>query len=151
GDIEEPGTPRTLRPPKARDGAAGAERRVNSCARGLSIAAENGGGNTGDRESGSGALMRDYKAAAGAQGRSFGMAFRVRVVCGTFFLCFSAVLGRAVYLQWHEKDHLQGLAEEQYVRELEIPAKRGDVFDRRGIPLAQSVDVDSIWVDPSLL
>ncbi len=37
------------------------------------------------------------------------------------------------------------------MRQIEIPARRGDFFDRRGVPLAQSVEVDSIWIDPSLL
>jgi cell division protein FtsI (penicillin-binding protein 3) len=62
-----------------------------------------------------------------------------------------AALGRAVFLQVYERDKLRGLAQDQYVRQIEIPARRGDIFDRRGAPFAQSVEVDSIWVDPSML
>src|SRR6185312_11635997 len=68
-----------------------------------------------------------------------------------FFLLLGVVLVRAAYLQVVQRDKLHGLAEDQYVRELEIPAKRGDIYDRRGTPLAQSVEVDSIWVDPTAL
>ena len=98
-------------------------------------------------------MQRDWKAVSSQQPvePTRGMALRVKLIGAFFFLALGAVLSRAVYLQWHENGKLQEMAEEQYVRELEIPAKRGDVFDRRGIPLAQSVDVDSIWVDPSLL
>ncbi len=63
----------------------------------------------------------------------------------------TGVLGRAVILQLYEGERLRELAQDQYVRQIEIPARRGDIFDRRGVPLAQSVEVDSIWVDPSML
>ena len=32
-----------------------------------------------------------------------------------------------------------------------LRAKRGEIVDRRGVKLASSVDVDSVWVDPSML
>jgi cell division protein FtsI (penicillin-binding protein 3) len=95
--------------------------------------------------------MRDFKPSSREVDFSRGMVLRVRMVRALFFLCLAGVLGRAVYLQWHERGRLQEMAEDQYVRELEIPAKRGDVFDRRGSPLAQSVEVESVWADPSLL
>jgi cell division protein FtsI (penicillin-binding protein 3) len=76
---------------------------------------------------------------------------RLLFLGGLFALLLVAVLGRALQLQVKMREKLRGLAEEQYVRALEIPAKRGDIYDRHGGPLAQSVEVDSIWVDPSLL
>ena len=78
---------------------------------------------------------------------------RLRVVLlGVCFFCgLGAAFVRAVNLQVHQTLKLKGLAEDQYVRDIEIPARRGDIFDRRGVPLAQSVDVDSIWLDPSIL
>ncbi|MBI3185524.1 MAG: PASTA domain-containing protein [Myxococcales bacterium] len=79
------------------------------------------------------------------------MKLRVRLVGAAFLFCLLGVLARAVSLQVFERDRLRELAEDQYVRQVEIPARRGDIFDRRGVPLAQSVEVDSIWVDPSLL
>ena len=68
-----------------------------------------------------------------------------------FWGLLAAVFGRALILQVYEGERLRELAQDQYVRQIEIPARRGDIFDRHGVPLAQSVEVDSIWVDPSLL
>ncbi|MFN0063203.1 MAG: penicillin-binding transpeptidase domain-containing protein [Myxococcaceae bacterium] len=89
---------------------------------------------------------RDLKVARAQAGRH-----RVLALFALFFTGFGLVLGRAVYLQVHQGQRLAEMAQGQYVRELEIPARRGDVFDRRGVALAQSVEVDSVWVDPSLL
>lgn len=79
------------------------------------------------------------------------MRLRVSLVGVVFVALLVGMFARAVNLQIHQRERLQGMAEDQYLRELEIPARRGDIFDRRGTPLAQSVDVDSIWVDPSML
>jgi cell division protein FtsI (penicillin-binding protein 3) len=78
---------------------------------------------------------------------------RIRVVfLGVVFLCLlGAVLARAVVLQVFDTDRLRELAQDQYVRQIDIPARRGDILDRREVALAQSVEVDSIWVDPTLL
>ncbi|MGA9525932.1 MAG: penicillin-binding protein [Myxococcaceae bacterium] len=95
--------------------------------------------------------MRDLKsvAAPGKGGRW--MTLRVRLLGGAFLLLLCVVYGRAVQLQVFDQDKLEGMARDQYVRSIEIPARRGDIFDRRGSPLAQSVEVDSIAVDPSML
>ncbi|MFL5346979.1 MAG: penicillin-binding transpeptidase domain-containing protein [Hyalangium sp.] len=95
--------------------------------------------------------MRDLKAARVPETNTKWLRLRVMVMGGLFLGLLSLVFGRAVYLQVHEQDKLRELAQDQYVRQIEIPARRGDIFDRRGTPLAQSVEVDSIWVDPSML
>lgn len=79
------------------------------------------------------------------------MRVRVSLVGVVFVALLAGMFARAVNLQIHQQERLKGMAQDQYLRELEIPARRGDIFDRRGTPLAQSVDVDSIWVDPSML
>jgi cell division protein FtsI (penicillin-binding protein 3) len=78
---------------------------------------------------------------------------RVRVwLMGAVFLAgLVAVFTRAVALQVHQNDRLREMARDQYIREVEIAARRGDIVDRVGAPLAQSVDVDSIWADPTEL
>ena len=78
------------------------------------------------------------------------MRVRVSLVGVVFVALLAGMFARAVNLQIHQRERLKGMAQDQYLRELEIPARRGDIFDRRGTPLAQSVDVDSIWVDPSV-
>ncbi len=97
--------------------------------------------------------MRDLKrrAAPETDDPARWMRLRLSLVGVVFLGLLAAVFARAVQLQVRERERLRGLAQDQYVREIEIPARRGDIFDRRGVPLAQSVDVDSIWVDPSQL
>ena len=87
----------------------------------------------------------------GGESAAAGLKFRV-VALGTFaFLLLGAMAYRAWHLQVREQAKLKGMAQDQYVRQIPVPARRGDIFDRRGIPFAQSVEVDSIWVDPAEL
>ncbi len=95
--------------------------------------------------------MRDFKTARAPEPNAKWLQLRVKLLCGFFLVLLGVAFGRAVQLQVYEQDKLRGLAQDQYVRQIEIPARRGDIFDRRGTPLAQSVEVDSIWVDPSML
>ncbi|MEW5739360.1 MAG: penicillin-binding protein [Myxococcota bacterium] len=95
--------------------------------------------------------MRDLKNMQVVEGPSSGMRLRVVLLGAVFLLLLAVIFGRAVHLQVHQQEKLKAFAEDQYVRAMEIPARRGDIFDRRGTPLAQSVEVDSVWVDPSLL
>lgn len=95
--------------------------------------------------------MRDLKHQPSSEAPSRWMRVRVSLVGFVFVALLLGLFARAVNLQIHQRERLQGMAQEQYLRELALPARRGDIFDRRGTPLAQSVDVDSIWVDPSML
>ncbi len=94
--------------------------------------------------------MKDYKA-TGRSSPSRWVRLRVVFLALVFWAVLGGVLLRAVILQVFEGERLRELAQDQYVRQIEIPARRGDIFDRHRLPLAQSVEVDSIWVDPSLL
>ena len=94
--------------------------------------------------------MKDYKA-TGRSPPSRWVRLRVVFLALVFWAVLAGVLVRAVILQVFEGERLRELAQDQYVRQIEIPARRGDIFDRNRLPLAQSVEVDSIWVDPSLL
>ncbi len=95
--------------------------------------------------------MRDFKASRAPEPNTRWLKLRILLLGGMFFALLATAFGRAVFLQVFEQDKLRGLAQDQYVRQIEIPARRGDISDRRGTPLAQSVEVDSIWVDPSML
>jgi cell division protein FtsI (penicillin-binding protein 3) len=95
--------------------------------------------------------VKDFKSARVPETHTKWMRLRVKLLASFFVTLLLAAFGRAVFLQVVERDKLRGLAQDQYVRQIEIPARRGDIFDRRGTPLAQSVEVDSIWVDPSML
>jgi cell division protein FtsI (penicillin-binding protein 3) len=63
----------------------------------------------------------------------------------------TAIEGRLVYLQVIDRADLVDRAERQQMRTRPLPAKRGDILDRRGRVLATSVDADSIYAIPSAL
>jgi cell division protein FtsI (penicillin-binding protein 3) len=66
-------------------------------------------------------------------------------------LLSALVLGwRAVYLQWIERDFLQGQGDARSLRTVELAANRGVIMDRNGEPLAISAPVDSVWVNPQV-
>ncbi|HEY8209306.1 MAG TPA: penicillin-binding protein [Myxococcaceae bacterium] len=79
------------------------------------------------------------------------MRVRVALVGAVLLMGLSGDLLRAVQLQVFERSRFLDMAEGQYLRQVEIPARRGDIFDRKGTPLGQSVEVDSLWADPSML
>ncbi len=95
--------------------------------------------------------MRDLKNMQTTEAPTKWMRFRVSLLGVVFFVLLLGVFGRAWNLQVNQKVRLKGFAEDQYVRAMETPAKRGEIVDRRGVKLASSVDVDSVWVDPSML
>jgi cell division protein FtsI (penicillin-binding protein 3) len=67
-------------------------------------------------------------------------------------ILFAAVGRRAIRLQvGEESDRLRGLAEEQYLREVELPPRRGRILDRNRAELASTADVDSIFCNPRRL
>jgi cell division protein FtsI (penicillin-binding protein 3) len=68
-----------------------------------------------------------------------------------FLLCSVALIARAVNLQVTETEFLQGQGEARFMRELEVPTRRGNIVDRSGEPLAVSTPVDSVWVNPAEL
>ena len=81
--------------------------------------------------------MRDFKSARAPEPNQKWLRLRVKLLAGFFVALLVAAFGRAVQLQVFERDKLRGLAQDQYVRQIEIPARRGDIFDRRGTPFAQ--------------
>jgi len=66
-------------------------------------------------------------------------------------LCSVALIARAVNLQVTESEFLQGQGEARFMREVEVPTRRGNIQDRWGEPLAVSTPVDSVWVHPGEL
>ncbi len=94
--------------------------------------------------------MRDLKSLRTAPSHGKWLRLRVMALAGLFLVLLGGTFWRAVVLQVVQREKLKGMAQDQYVRQVEIPARRGDIFDRRAAPLAQSVEVDSIWVDPSM-
>lgn len=64
----------------------------------------------------------------------------------TFFIVL-----RLVFLNTVKSDYLEKQLNTRIMRTITLPAMRGDITDRDGIPLAVSTPVDTIWADPSEL
>ena len=77
--------------------------------------------------------------------------FRIYLVAVFFLAGLVVILGRAFQLQVLEKDHLDALARLGYRGIINLPPKRGIIFDREGHELAISVEVGSIYAHPKLV
>jgi cell division protein FtsI (penicillin-binding protein 3) len=75
---------------------------------------------------------------------------RVRLLAAAaLFVSSFALLGsRAWVLQVRESKRLREMAEEQYLKDVELPSRRGRILDRNGAELAASAEVDSIYINP---
>ncbi len=76
---------------------------------------------------------------------------RIWLTALIMLLAVAMLLGRAVKLQVMETEFLQGQGEARFLRQVEIPTVRGNIFDRNGEPLAVSTPVESIWAHPGEL
>lgn len=75
-----------------------------------------------------------------------------RLVIGVVLLAaFASVTASAFYRQVVETDFLKNQGAKRFLRDREIPARRGVITDRHGEPLAMSTAVSTIWADPQLL
>lgn len=62
------------------------------------------------------------------------------------------ILGvRVLDLQGRQSDVMQARGEARYARVVPVPAHRGQITDRHGVPLALSTPMPSIWMDPRRL
>lgn len=74
--------------------------------------------------------------------------FRIKIVAFFFLVCMGILLGRAYYLQIVEGERLQAIAKEEYTEIIELPPKRGTIYDREHRVLALSVEAKSIYAHP---
>ena len=66
-------------------------------------------------------------------------------------LALTAVFGRLVQLQVVKAATFEDLGSKQRIHRVGLPAKRGTIFDRNGIPLAMSVDARAIYANPLVI
>ena len=76
--------------------------------------------------------------------------WRSRFVVALVALAFLALLGRAVQLQIVNTDFYQAQGERRFVHKEPLPASRGRLLDRNGLPLATSVALPSVQVEAKL-
>ncbi len=77
--------------------------------------------------------------------------WRFNLIC--FFVCFSflILLSRAAYIQVIEPDRLRYEGDLRSLRVKALPSARGMISDRHGEPLAVSVPVNAVYLDPVVL
>ena len=69
---------------------------------------------------------------------------RLEAVVGIVMLGLFLMVVRAVDLQWLQSDELAAAADSQRTRQFEVAAPRGQILDREGHALSESVEVSSI-------
>ena len=72
-----------------------------------------------------------------------------RLFCGALLVgSCTALAGRAAQLQFAPSPLLESHERKSLLQTLFLPAARGSLLDRYGMPLAVSTPVDSVWADP---
>ena len=72
------------------------------------------------------------------------------------FLCFIlsslviVLLGRSFYLQYIEADFLNTQGDKKHIKTFTIPSNRGTIYDRNLKPLAVSIPVNNLAIDPKV-
>lgn len=76
-------------------------------------------------------------------------ALRITAFMVLVAVIFIVLISRLFYLQVVQNQQFQQLSESNRLRLISIPARRGDILDKNGIPLATSEPVFSIFFTPS--
>jgi cell division protein FtsI/penicillin-binding protein 2 len=76
---------------------------------------------------------------------------RIRLLLVALVLALAGTLARAVWLQGVRAQPLSRLAATQQRQTVELPARRGTVFDRNGVPLAVGEQATTAFADPTLV
>jgi cell division protein FtsI (penicillin-binding protein 3) len=74
---------------------------------------------------------------------------RIRVLLIVVVVAFAASFGRAAWLQGVRAQPLGELAATQQRQTVEVPARRGTIFDRNGVPLALGEQATTVYADPT--
>ncbi|MFY9588481.1 MAG: penicillin-binding protein 2 [Actinomycetota bacterium] len=78
-------------------------------------------------------------------------AVRLFSLLGCLAVALAAIAGRLVHLQVVKAPMFEKLGSNQRVRTVLLPAKRGTIYDRNGVPLAMSVDARAIYANPQFI
>lgn len=66
-------------------------------------------------------------------------------------LAFGSIAARLTVLQVGDRRSLEALGLDQRVKTLDLPASRGQILDRRGVPLGITLDARDIYANPALV
>ncbi len=98
-----------------------------------------------------GARVVVRKRVKSSEGIAFNFRRRSQFLLGLLGMLLVAVVWSAFQRQVVEREFLRQEGEARYLRDWEIPARRGMILDRNGEPLAISSPVASVWTDPRKL
>lgn len=76
---------------------------------------------------------------------------RLVVLLALMLLAFGSIAARLAVLQVGDRSSLEALGLDQRVKTFDLPAARGQILDRRGVPLAITLDARDIYADPTLV
>ena len=96
-------------------------------------------------------MTRHSRSKVSSKKTSVAYPWRFRVLLLGFTLCLGAIGGYTFQLNWGQGDFLRQQGSMRATGGLTIPAYRGTVVDRNGVPLAVSTEVVSIGVNPQVL
>ncbi len=68
-----------------------------------------------------------------------------------FALLLTAITSRLIWIQVIEAPAYAAMATAQRMRDIELPARRGTIYDREGEPLAVSVDARTVYAAPNTM
>ena len=84
-------------------------------------------------------------------GKTTNCMMRRYLVLAVFALAVMGLFYRALDMQVLNQQFFKQQGDARHLRVVELPAHRGDIYDRNGEPLAISTPVDSVWANPSEL
>jgi len=76
---------------------------------------------------------------------------RASILCLCILVIFTALLCQLVRIQIFDHKRYTSLAFSQQFQKQDIPTRRGVIFDRNGLKLAESVQVSSVFADPLVI
>jgi cell division protein FtsI/penicillin-binding protein 2 len=83
--------------------------------------------------------------------KGFSSSYRTALLAGILLACFGALAVRLVWLHAINRDDLLATITRTRQQLIAETARRGDILDRRGVPLATSRSVIELGVDPNYL
>lgn len=73
---------------------------------------------------------------------------RIQIMLLLILLAFGGIFGRLVWIQLFKGPELSAMAYSNRFKNVEIEARRGNIFDAQGRPLAISISSDSFYANP---
>jgi cell division protein FtsI (penicillin-binding protein 3) len=76
---------------------------------------------------------------------------RLLILFVIMVVAFAGIVVRLAFLQVRDQGGYAALGYEQRVRTIELPARRGEILDRTGTPLAITMEARDVYADPQLV